>query len=37
MKETISSDAPRSSTRRMVEEYPDRIYAPALQAIKEWK
>jgi len=30
MKETICSDAPRFSTRRMVEEYLERIYAPAL-------
>lgn len=37
MKETIRSNAPRFSTRRMVKEYLDRFYVPALQAIKEWK
>ncbi|HTZ40246.1 MAG TPA: alpha-glucan family phosphorylase [Syntrophales bacterium] len=37
MRETIRSNAPRYSTRRMVKEYRDRFYAPALQAIKEWK
>ncbi|MBN1545633.1 MAG: alpha-glucan family phosphorylase [Syntrophaceae bacterium] len=37
MKETIRSNASRFSTRRMVKEYRDRFYAPALQAIKEWK
>lgn len=37
MKETICSDAPHFSTRRMVKEYLDRFYVPALQAIKEWK
>jgi hypothetical protein len=28
---------PRFSTRRMVREYLNRLYAPALQAIREWK
>ena len=37
MKETIRSNASRFSTRRMVKEYLDRFYVPALQAIKEWK
>jgi glycogen phosphorylase len=37
MKETIRSNAPRFSTRRMVKEYLDRFYAPALRAIKDWK
>ncbi len=37
MKEAIRSNAPRFSTRRMVKEYLDRFYVPALQAIKEWK
>jgi starch phosphorylase len=37
MKETIRSNAPRFSTRRMVREYMERFYVPALQAIKEWK
>ncbi len=37
MKETIRSNAPRFSTRRMVREYLDRFYVPALHAIKEWK
>lgn len=37
MKETIRSNAPRFSTRRMVTEYLDRFYATAMQAIKEWK
>lgn len=34
MKETIRSNAPLFSTRRMVKEYLDRFYAPALEAIK---
>ena len=37
MKEAIRSNAPRFSTRRMVREYLDRFYVPALQAVKEWK
>jgi glycogen phosphorylase len=37
MKETIRSNAPRFSTRRMVKEYMEHFYVPALQAIKEWK
>jgi starch phosphorylase len=37
MKETIRSNAPRFSTRRMVKEYMERFYVPALRAIREWK
>jgi starch phosphorylase len=37
MKETIRSNAPRFSTRRMVKEYMERFYIPALKAITEWK